>query len=91
MDVREMYAAEPLDVWLRFDAAETMEPELYDGGESTAEANTYKVKRGHGGGFVVEWYLTAVGQVTRYWCATRREARDWLESEGFQDFTVIDA
>lgn len=64
-----------LDVWLRF---------VDDEDESEAEANTYE----DGGGFRVEWYLTAVGLVTSRWFPTRPDARAWLEAEGFQDFTT---
>jgi hypothetical protein len=65
---------EPLDVWLRI-------PD--DSDESEAEANTYMTETG----YVVKWYLTAVGLVKGVEFDTLAEAYDWLESEGFQDYT----
>lgn len=74
-----------LDVWLRFDSP--------DDEEASHEANVYvteeydrydhvDVLR-----FTVEWYHTAVGQVTEEGFATYGEARTWLEAAGYQDFT----
>lgn len=65
---------EPLDVWLRH---------VGDEEEAEAEANTFR----DGDGFRVEWDLTAVGQVTSRWFATRAEATAWLEAEGFEDYS----
>lgn len=76
---------QPLDVWLRFDPP--------DSEECDAEANTYQVPAPRGrrydesDDFVVEWYLTAVGLVTKVRFDTYDEARAWLEQQGFQDFT----
>ncbi len=63
-----------LDVWLRIPEGEE---------ESEAEANTYRDNNG----FVVEWYLTAVGLVKERWFATHEEARAWLQAEGFEDYS----
>lgn len=64
-----------LDVWLRIPEGEE---------ESEAEANIYP----EGGYFVVKWELTAVGQVTSVPFLTYQGARDWLESEGFEDYSA---
>lgn len=64
-----------LDVWLRI-------PEGTD--ESEAEANVYPHE---GGGYRVDWYLTAVGLVTSVWFVVYDEAREWLEREGFEDYS----
>ncbi len=63
-----------LDVWLRIPEGEE---------ESEAEANTYQVEDG----FLVKWYLTAVGLVKRRWFATYTEAQAWLTAEGFEDYS----
>lgn len=76
--------SEPLDVWLAFGV-------VYDEGEEwedsdglcEAEANTYV----DGSRFRVDWSLSAVGQITSVYFDTYEQARAWLESEGFQDFT----
>lgn len=65
-----------LDVWFRFENEGDEEAE--------AEANTFR----DDSGYRVEWYNTAVGLVHDRWFATRRQARAWLESEGFLDFTA---
>lgn len=64
-----------LDVWLRI-------PD--DREEAEAEANTYKTATG----YRVEWYLTAVGLVKAREFETLAEAYEWLESEGFDDYTT---
>lgn len=75
-----------LDVWLKFD-----EP---DDEEASHEANVYvtedydRYSRVDALEFVVEWYHTAVGQVTRGVFGTYGEARAWLEAAGYQDFTT---
>lgn len=81
-----------LDVWLRFPDPDcgncgwcedcTAEFSPYD--EAEAEANTFP----DGDGFRVAWYLTAVGLVTSHHFATYDAAREWLTSQGFQDFTA---
>lgn len=64
-----------LDVWLRIpDGAE----------ESDAEANIYPTE----GGFIVEWCLAAVGLVAPEFFNSYAAAAEWLESEGFQDFSA---
>lgn len=69
----------PLDVWLRFDPADD------DREDSEAEANTYRTADG---GYVVHWYLTAVGLVKHSPVfTTLADARAWLTREGFEDFT----
>lgn len=78
-----------LDVWLKF--TEPVEGGMAaesDGEMATYEANTYQV--GPSAGFVVEWYHNDVGLVSRKWFATYEEARAWLESEGFEDFSAGD-
>ena len=67
----------PLDVWLKM----YEEDEL---GEAEWEANTYKID----GFFAVEYYHNSVGLVYSKKFASYQEATDWLESEGFQDFTT---
>ena len=64
-----------LDVWLRI-------PEGVE--ESEVEANVYP----EGDYFVVKWDLTAVGLVTEVPFLTYQGARDWLESEGFVDYSA---
>ena len=64
----------PIDVWLRI-------PD--EGEESDAEANTYITETG----FSVEWYLTDVGQVTAVEFDTLADAYDWLQAEGFANYT----
>jgi hypothetical protein len=66
-----------LDVWLRFDSPD-------DDDEASSEANTFA----DGDTFRVEWYHTAVGQVSERSFATHAEAQAWLTAEGFQDFTA---
>lgn len=65
-----------LDVWLRIPEGEE---------ESEAEANTYETADG---GYVVEWYLTSVGLVKSRTFAAYADARRWLTSEGFADYTT---
>ena len=62
------------DVWLSIPEGEE---------ESEYEANTYR----DSGGIRVEWYHTAVGQVSSRWFATYSDASAWLSSEGFDDYT----
>ncbi|HVQ18693.1 MAG TPA: hypothetical protein VMT27_06615 [Actinomycetes bacterium] len=76
--------ADALDVWLRVsddEAHDDFEP-LPDG-KYPAEANTYRTKTG----YRVDWYLTAVGLVTSVEFDTLTEARRFLESEGFADYS----
>lgn len=65
-----------LDVWLRIPEGEE---------ESEAEANVFADEPEH---FRVEWYLTAVGLVITKHFDTYGEARAWLESEGFEDYSA---
>lgn len=76
----------PLDVWLKMYPSECLHsPEECDcDDESEYEANTYPC---HGGGFTVEWYHTAVGQVSSKWFPTYGEAAAWLTKEGFSDYS----
>lgn len=64
-----------LDVWLKFDGP--------DDEDATLEANTYATADG----FEVEWYHTAVGQVTSVPFETLEAARAWLTSQGFEDYS----
>ena len=64
-----------IDVWLRIPEGEE---------ESEAEANTYVTDTG----YRVEWYLTAVGLVTAVDFDTLADAYDWLEREGFTNYTA---
>lgn len=66
---------EPIDVWLRI---------LDDEEEAEAEANTYLTETG----YRVEWYLTAVGLITSVEFDTLADAYDWLEREGFVNYTA---
>lgn len=70
-----MTTKEALDVWLRFDSEEDEEPAY--------EANTYATPSG----FVVEWYHTDVGQVSRVEFDTLEQAHEWYETQGYLDFT----
>lgn len=64
-----------LDVWLRIPEGEE---------EAEAEANTYK----RDGGYVVDWYLTAVGLVSSSRpFETYEDATAWLRAEGFEDYS----
>lgn len=65
---------EAIDVWLRI-------PD--DSEESEAEANTYETETG----YRVEWYLTSVGLVTSVPFDTLADAYEWLEREGFANYT----
>lgn len=65
---------EAIDVWFRIPEGEE---------ESEAEANTYLTDTG----YRVEWYLTAVGLVTEVEFDTLADAYDWLEREGFANYT----
>lgn len=77
-----------LDVWLKFVSCNDDAGHVANGCDcddvAEYEANTYR----SGDGYVVEWYHTAVGScvVPRYF-ETYEAAREWLESEGFQDFS----
>lgn len=63
-----------MDVWLRM-----------VGDEVDAEANT---RVNDAGQYVVDWYLTSVGLVKSVAFDTLADAYDWLEAEGFEDYTV---
>lgn len=63
-----------LDVWLRIPEGEE---------ESEAEANTYKSESG----YRVEWYLTSVGLVKEVEFLTLKAAYEWLEAEGFENYS----
>lgn len=70
--------AGPLDVWLQFENPDDEEPRC--------EANTFKTDTG----YEIQWYLDAVGLVTRVEFDTLEDVYDWYEREGFIDFTVYD-
>lgn len=63
-----------IDVWLRIPEGEE---------EAEAEANTFTTDTG----YRVDWYLTAVGLVKSVEFNTLADAYDFLEREGFQNFT----
>lgn len=65
----------PLDVWLRIPT---------DSEEAEAEANTYQ----DDGRYRVDWSLTAVGLIKSRTFDTHDQARAWLTSEGFADYTA---
>lgn len=65
----------PLDVWLKFSTDDNEEVEF--------EANTYETTNG----YAVEWYHVDVGQTSGRRFDTYEEAADWLEKQGFVDFT----
>jgi len=72
-----MTTEKPLgDVWLKLDPAD--EDDM-----ATHEANTYRTETG----YMVKWYLNAVGLVTRVEFDTLEDAHAWYEREGFQDFS----
>lgn len=72
-----------LDVWLQFETQyDDATGDDYE--EARAEANTY---RNEDGSYRIEWYLNAVGLVTREYFDTYEEATAWYEREGFQDFS----
>ena len=73
---------EPIDAWLRI-AVEGDDFAPDENGYYNAEANTYATETG----YRVEWYLSAVGLVKSVEFDTLTDAHDWLEREGFQDFT----
>lgn len=66
-----------LSVWLKFD------PE-WDDELAAYEANVYR----EGNSYRVDWCHNGVGLVQSREFDTHKQAQDWLESEGFQDFTV---
>lgn len=76
-----------LDVWLKLPSCDcdAFPDDLGCDCDDMAEyeANTYRA----GDGYAVEWYHTAVGQVSSRYFETYEDAREWLESEGFQDFS----
>lgn len=66
----------PIDVWLKFDSP--------DDEECAYEANTYRVARDE---FRVDWYHTAVGLVSSREFNSYAEAREFLASNGFDDYS----
>lgn len=66
----------PLDVWFRF--------EHPGDEEATWEANTFRTADG---GYRIEHYHNAVGQVSSVEFLTLDEAYAWYEREGFEDFS----
>lgn len=72
-----------LDVWLRIPE---FDEDGNDNDEAEAEANIRATGNGH---FVVDWCLSAVGLVSSSReFASYPDARSWLESEGFHDFSA---
>ena len=73
-----------MDVWLRFHESPNDVDENGDDELAEAEANKWRTDEG----YRVEWYLNAVGLVkSPPLFDTYREARAWLEAQGFEDFT----
>lgn len=68
----------PLDVWLRMEWDDEEGDDVAD-----AEANTFHA----GDKYCVEWYLNAVGLVSRKWFDTYEQATAWLAAEGFEDYS----
>lgn len=78
------YTGDPIDVWLRVhEDEERSDFDPLPDGRYPAEANTYMSYWG----FRVDWYLTSVGLVKSVEFETLADAYDWLQREGFQDFT----
>lgn len=74
--------AEPIDVWLRIvNEGDDFTPD--SNGYYNAEANTYETETG----YRVEWCLSAVGLVKGVEFDTLTDAYDWLEREGFANYT----
>ena len=71
-----MIASTPIDVWLRFENDEE---------EASHEANTFIDKDG---GFRIESYSTAVGQVSTVHLDTVGEVHEWYAKHGYQEFTA---
>lgn len=67
-----------LEVWLKWTG------DLTGDQPPTYEANL----REDGGLVYVDWHHTAVGQVTSVSFTSAEKAREWLESEGFADYTA---
>lgn len=84
-DLESVAEFEPLDVWMKFDNPYNVEDVNYDDGdkELTHEANTYQLVDG----FAIDWYLTAVGQITRIEFDTLEAAHQWYADNGFEDFS----
>lgn len=75
----------PIDTWLRLhDDEERSDFDPLPDGTYPAEANTYLTDTG----YRVDWYLTAVGLVKSREFDTLADAYDWLESEGFANYTA---
>jgi len=66
----------PVDIWLKFETPVDEEPSF--------EGNTFPTEDGR---YCLEWYHTAVGQVSRKWVDTYADAVRFWESNGFQDFS----
>lgn len=74
---------EPIDVWLRVGDDEHDDFSPLPSGLYPAEANTYLTETG----YRVDWYLTSVGLVTSVEFDTLADTYDWLEAEGFVNYT----
>lgn len=75
-----------IDVWLRVGDDDQSDFEPLPSGRYPAEANTYTTETG----YRVDWYLTAVGMVSSHHFDTLADAYDWLESEGFENYSSGD-
>ena len=54
-----------------------------DDDEPTYEANIVPIDNG----YEVQWYHTAVGQVSTEWFVDVQSAEAWLTNAGYQDFS----
>lgn len=69
------HAAQPGDVWMRFESDDDDEP--------SHEANTYA----YGDRYVIKWYHTGVGLVQAHYVDTLAEAHAWYAANGYADFS----
>lgn len=87
----------PVDVWLKFDACQDAGehltgqdhrwqecPAMHGNEEPSHEGNTFPTEDGR---FLLEWYHTAVGQVSHKEVDTYADAVRFWESNGFRDFS----
>jgi hypothetical protein len=72
-----------IDVWLRVGDDEHDDFDPLPDGSYPAEANTYPTETG----YRVDWYLTSVGLVSSVHFDTLADAYDWLEREGFANYS----
>ena len=79
------YSGDPIDVWLRIHNDEDLgDFDPLPNGAFPAEANTYMTDTG----YRVDWYLTSVGLVKSREFDTLADAYDWLQREGFVNYST---